>query len=78
MLATMRLNRIFGSALAVGAAGFAARRLGTVAAPAVTAGDLSSTLLLPVSDGAVSGASVAASSLWSESGSLVFVVRRPG
>ena len=74
----MRLNRIFGSALAVGAAGFAARRLGTVAAPAVTAGDLSSTLLLPVSDGAVSGAGVAASSLWSESGSLVFVVRRPG
>lgn len=34
--------------------------------------------LTPVVDGRAGGAAVAASSLWSERGAIVFAVRRPG
>jgi len=70
--------RLFYSALAVGAAGLAAKRMSTAKRPVVTAADLGSTMLLPVADGAVTGAAVPASSLWSKAGALIFVVRRPG
>ena len=76
----MRLTRLFGSALAVGAAGLAARRIGNAAPKLASVGlsELASTRLLLVKNGELAGEAVRAESLWSEHGSLVFVVRRPG
>lgn len=70
--------RAFLLALAVGST----RGLATRAAPRMAVGRdaaaFGATSLVPVSGGAITGPAVRASSLWSERGALVFVVRRPG
>lgn len=69
------------SGVAVGAVGLVLRQLPWSSGRRLTTMnvDLGSAILAPVRNGAiVNAAPIKASSLWSDSGALVFVVRRPG
>lgn len=46
--------------------------------PSVSASQLGAARVTPVVNGATAGETMPASSLWSDAGAVVFVVRRPG